>query len=504
MFKGKLLIGLFATCLATESPNHAQALDEPSGSLEIEFSSHEIEVSEDADIRLLFTGPLTAKHTDDVVVVTTEGEHEQAYKSRFVDVYSLEGDAFHHVASTHVPARHMDIWTYQDGVALLSAHSEGIDRFDASTGMFVPWLIIAEGSAKQKPLEKYYLSNFSRDLNGDDLDDIVYVSGEELIIRTQLHDEELADPVVLSTSPRSEPRFSLEIDSPLTPREVLQLQHSEVGWQFSIYPTDYDGDGVIDLAIPYFEPDNEEGGGLWIHQGLREDGWKTGSTQVPIVAPTLDSRTSQHLFRIQDFNNDGIGDAAVFRLGEERLSHMDFYFGRHERGETVFPKSADTSISLNGWSVRLTEFSDLDGDGDIDFCAAPSRRGVGRVLGNLVRRSVSLILECYLMNDGAFSDVPSKVLKLHHPTDTPMPATLADVTGDGILDFVAPARKNRLKVYVGTGDANVFATHPIVVDIQLPKNGETILFRDLNRDSKSDMLVVPLDTGHPVWVALSQ
>ena len=504
---------------------------------EIAYDSHEIDIGEESEVFFLFTGPFTGKDKDDLVIVTRPKEQDKAESAddseemRRLAVYSHEDGAFSRVISVGTTARLMDTWRFKEGVALLSAHSEGIDRFDPSAGTFESWLGIVDTESQPQSTEPEFWLNFSRDLNGDNLDDIVYVVDESLVARVQLPNGDLAEPVVISSSPGLEVRSRYPFDSPLTVVKSMALVETTTPavWQlqYSIYPIDYDGDGIGDVALPYFdgeaydrmrtEPQSNgeldadpekhplvEVSGLRIHRGLDGYGWAANPITVRVPAPPMLDEQPAHLFALQDFNGDGVDDAAVFYIVGGGLSYMDFFFGHRKDGETVFRDTADTRITMTSALVMVTELSDLDGDGDVDFCAVPMKIGFGTIVSGLVRRSVRLTLSCYLMTDGVYPEAPSKQLSRRLRLNVVAPDALADVTGDGILDVVLPTRRNRLEIFAGTGDADLFADQPIKVDLDLPKGDDAILFRDLNRDGKADMLVVRTEGGKPVWVALSR
>ena len=508
---------------------------------ELAYDSYEIDIGTDAEVLFRFTGSFTGRDVDDIVIVTMPEEEDVASESdgsqetRKLSIYSHDGDVFSRVISTEITRGLMDTWRFKEGVALLSAQSRRIDKFDLNSKTFRPWLEIGESDPQQRSTEPEFLFNFSRDLNGDGLDDIVYVVEESLFVRIQLPDGKLAEPVVLSTTPEADLRISYQLDSPQTLWKAAMYSDVAFALQYSLYPFDFDGDGVGDLAFPSWDQfgsesqdegenetarddsqDEEEHGtvqgttristvfGLRIHRGL--DGREWAAHPLSLRAPTisLGEGIPIHLFEAQDFNDDGIGDVATFGLDDPPKSLMSFFFGRRDGDEIVFGETADTSVAMKGWLVMMTDLSDLDRDGDVDFCVVPMDIEAGQAKPGLLRKSTHVTLSCYLMTDGVYPEEPSMQLSKTRQPNVPSPDALGDVTGDGILDVVVATRKNRLEVFAGTGDGDLFATDPMEINLELPDYGDAIIFRDLNRDGKADMLVYPLESGLPIWVALSR
>lgn len=510
---------------------------------ELAYDTYEIDVG-DAKVLIAFTAQLTKAEFDDLVLCTRAG------KVRQVSVYSFDGDTYSHAIAVDVPGDfYTDTWVSASGTSLLLARGDQLERLNPDAGIFEPWLDVGgdNGDQVHTPQEDssdaVFFFNFSRDLNNDGLDDLVYLTEEGMVVRVQRPDGGLSNPFVLSSSLAMDFRDKHHPNSPLTflyammrlaSADEQEANDDDAQWdamlaggmlpQSALYALDYDGDGRSDLAVPFYDrdppvaiadDDEEDVGesptrslldyfGLRIHRAMDDGGWAAGAVRAPAPTAPITAGINGFLFAVQDINGDGVADVVVSAVNtESRSSRMLFYYGRREQDRTVFTEPSDTSIESKGMWL-LTELSDLDGDGDVDFCAVPLKMGVGTVVGGLLRRSVRIELHCYRLIDGTYPEDPSESWRMRMRMNAPAPMTLADVTGDGLLDAVAPSRLSRLEVFPGTGGADLFVVDPLTIKLDLPKGGDTLVFRDLNRDGKADMLVVPEKSGNPVWVALSR
>ena len=466
------------------------------GGTELGYDSYRIDTGE-ADRRYLFAGRLTGRATEDLVVLSVTGQTVS------VGIYSRDGDTFTRVRLAEVPPSlwYFDVMRLGGEDALLARGRGDIYRFDPTTGTFEPLVsrpsrAHRSGGPEERERPLFPPFDFARDLNGDGLDDILRPFPEDsgFGVWIQRRDGGFADPVVLASEPDME--------------TGIGVGGFGFHYRHAIRRLDHDGDGVEDLALAVE-------GGLDIHRGLATGGWDADPTRVPLEAVAegrlffLGQEAGEFVVRpmlraVEDFNGDGVGDVATRTTSENQSStRYDFHFGLREGGGTLFRGASDTSIFIEG-TIALSEFSDLDGDGDWDFCAVPLKMGVGTVLSGLFRKSVRVDMNCYRMADGTYPREPSARWRKRIPLDVPSPGALADLTGDGLLDAVIPAGRTRLDVHPGTGGADLFAAEPIGVEVDLPAGEETIQFRDLNGDGRADLLVVSQDGGKPVWVALSR
>ncbi len=208
-------------------------------------------------------------------------------------------------------------------------------------------------------------------------------------------------------------------------------------------------------------------------------------------------QTRSLLYRVDDFNGDGVGDIATSTLEVgglfDQATRYDFYFGRRSGNATVFDGVPDTSISSDGVQGPL-ERSDLDGDGRVDFGMLSFKLGIGKIVSVLLTGSVSFNMNFYLMGKGGYAADPNvqRRVKLRLDLGSGRVAgnwiSVGDLTGDGIQDLLVQADADRVDVYPGTGTAELFAKRPIRVDVDLSDQG-SVRLADLNGDGKDDMFM---------------
>ena len=496
-------IGIVAAVVGTGAEGSADAA-------ELAYDTHEIDTGE-AEWRLILPGPLTGAATEDLVVYTRSGQ------TQGVAVFSDDGDGFSRLHTTDLPGDiyFLDLMRSADGVALVARGLGRFVRIDPATGALEPLLpgpppgggSDGSGTSEQRFYSPFFaVFDFARDLDGDGHDDVLvapWPMETELLpdavndfrVWIQRSGGEFADPVVFATTP--------QIDSYVSP---LREDAGTWQWAYEIRRIDHDGDGMDDLALL------AQDGGLAVHRGLAAGSWAARPVSYQIKAGTLSTRIDRsrgknlgrpHIRGVDDYNGDGVGDVATVTVTGWGSTRYDFHFGRREGGGTVLPETGDTSVSVEG-TIMLDDLSDLDGDGDWDLCAGSVDEGQETVFSVLFSGSVRVDLACYRMDDGVFAAAPSVQWSVRVPRNAPTPFAFADVTGDGFLDVVVPATGNGLEVYAGTGGSDLFAQDPTGVELLLPSSGGELRFRDLNRDGRADMLIVPQDSARPVRVALSR
>ena len=464
---------------------------------ELTYDSQEMDIG-DAVSETLLHGGLTGGDTDDLVVFT------HTDRTRTMSVYSHDGETWSRRHFGEVPSDivFVDMMEVGGEDRLLALRRGGIDWIEPTAWTPRAWLVAA--SMYKVAPQDVPAFDFARDVNGDGLDDIALPGFDGYTVWIQRPDGSLTAPVELAAPPTARTGF-----------------RSATYRARDIYGFDHDGDGRTDLAF-WVQ------GGLVVYPGAADGSFVADPVEIrpPLDLGTDDvtvsfgfggdiDETRSLLYRVDDFNGDGIGDiaASTIEVGGlfDQSTRYDFYFGRRTGNATVFGETPDTFISSEGVQGPL-ERSDLDGDGRLDFGMLSFKLGIGKIIAMLLRGSVSFDMNFYLMGEGGYPAEPTvqRRVKLRLDLGSGRVAgdwvSVGDLTGDGVKDLLVQVDATRFDVYPGTAEADLFAKRPIKVAVDLSDEGSVEL-ADLNHDGKDDMFMayrLPDEENLRVGVALSR
>ena len=486
------LYGAFATTVVVATFAAASA-----AFAELTYDNHVIDLGEVVS-RTVLHGRLTGGDTDDLIVFT------HADRARWMAVYAYDGKTWsrRHVGEVAPEIIFVDMMNLGGQDRLLALRRGRIDWIDPKTWEPRPWLTAAS-MYNLAPPDVPEL-DIARDLNGDRLDDIAVPGFHGYAVWTQRPDGSLSAPV--------------ELGAPASARTGFR---SATYRARDIYRFDYDGDGHVDLAF-------WDDGALVVYAGDADGGFVPDPIEVrmPLELDTDDltvsfgfggevDETRSLLYRVDDFNGDGIGDVATSTIEVgglfDQSTRYDFHFGQREADATVFREIPDTVISSEGVQGPL-ELSDFDGDGRLDFGMVSFKIGIGKIISVLLTGSVSFNMNFYLLGEGGYPAKPNvqRRTKLRLDLGSGVVAgnwvSVGDLTGDGVKDLVVQVDATRVDVYPGTGDADLFEQRPVEVEVNLSDRG-SVRLADLNGDGKDDMFMAyrrPDDESVRVGVALSR
>ena len=357
----------------------------------------------------------------------------------------------------------------------------------------------------------------TRDVNGDELDDLIVPDVDGFWVFIQMSDGAFADPVQIGTSTDMSRIYGAD-----------GYRYNPWG-QSRVHEMDYNRDGLSDLVFwneDHFEVHLQD------EHGLFESVPVTFMTDVSfdsddlgsLVAPEgVRSRRKDHgasgamtgrvLHSLTDINGDGVADLVVFSLkgGSSRFlgqtselwsmqSTYEVHFGAPMHDRTLFASDIGAAIHSDGIPFGL-ELHDFDHDGQVDVMFTIINPGIFKTIGMLVSalltQSVSMDLHFYRMAGDTYPDKPSVTRKIRttslsesgEKAAAHFPAVLiGDVNGDGRLDLLMQRGRDELRVFLGVPRPDLFAQRAQKVAVVMPNEEYTWLV-DLNEDDKQDLLL---------------
>lgn len=334
--------------------------------------------------------------------------------------------------------------------------------------------------------------DFIRDINGDDLDDIVVPDTAGYRVRLQRNDGTLGDEVVLQGSSAmsvSDGRVSFA-SRPLVSGEMTGDDlHDLAVWR---------GDELhVYTQLPGYRFDGEPRI-VTLRIGLQSEA-ELLSRQESFGAVNQEGLVETRVWSVEDLNGDGLPDILTESLLNKGVfdKENDFrlHLGRLD-GETIdYHEAEDALLASSGlqYGVQATDF---DGDGRKDLLLRKVQMSFGRVIRALLSGSVSLQLHFYRMTDGdtfaAEADFVTKTSVQFSVSSgqVDIPAIrVADFNADGIKDLMMQADQNELSFQFGVRTNKLFEKETVERAVRLPRNGELVSVEDLNDDGRADLVI---------------
>ena len=357
----------------------------------------------------------------------------------------------------------------------------------------------------------------TRDVNGDERDDLVVPDVDGFWVFIQMSDGVFADPVKIG------------------PFIEMGRIYRKEGYRYNpwaqgrVHEMDYNQDGLGDLAFwneDHFEVHLQDRRGLFasVPVTFTADVSFDSDDLGSLVAPEgVRQRRKDHgasgdmtgrvLHSLTDINGDGIADLVVFSLegGSNRFlgqtselwsmqSTYEVHFGTPIQGRTLFAPDVGAAIHSDGIPFGLVSH-DFDHDGQVDLMFTIINPGIFKAIGMLVSalltRSVSMDLEFYRMDGDIYPDKPDVTRKIRttslgqsgEKAAAHFPAVLiGDVNGDRRSDLLVQQERKELCVFLGVPGPDLFSRQPQKVAVTMP-NGEYAWLVDLNKDGKQDILL---------------
>ncbi len=211
------------------------------------------------------------------------------------------------------------------------------------------------------------------------------------------------------------------------------------------------------------------------------------------------NQTWKRVVRVADFDGKGGADLFTHTVESEGLfdkTHILQLHSRRDQAEFAFDASPEGRIDTNV-VIDTPVFSDVNGDGRLDFGMWSVDFGIGTIFGWLVSGTVDLEVSYYALGeDGTYPDEPNRreevevAFDLSSGKPTVPPWFLADTNGDGRPDLILGEGGDRLRVFLGDASEELFAEDPVVTRVRLPGNGRDLVSSaDVNGDGKADMVL---------------
>ena len=490
---------------------------------EFTFEQYEIATGA-AEHQTVLTGFLLGGTTAELVVVNVNEEDEHR-----LHIYAFDDDswALRQKATLRPEVSFVDVANIGGRDRLISYEEGHLNWFDPESAAEQPLVVVTSNAPP--PIDVIPHLDVTRDLNGDNRDDLVVPDSDGFWVFIQMDNGTFADPVKIGPS-----------------IEIGRIYAAD-GYRYNpwaearIHEMDYDQDGRSDLVFwneDHFVVHHQDERGLFSPVG------ETFTTEVAFDSDDLGSlvapdgvrgrrfdhgapgaMTGRVLHRLTDMNHDGIADLSVFSLhaGKSRflgqtseLWHMhstyEVHFGAPTPDGTVFGAEVSTMVRSDGIPFEIGA-SDFDHDGQVDVMFAVIDPGIFKIIGMLARgiatHSTLLDLNLYRMEDSAYPDErdASYKIKAYTPGDSGKKAMhfpsllFGDVNGDGRPDLLVQNGQKELYVFIGVPGPDLFARKPQKVAVVMPYEEYTWLV-DFNKDGRQDVLMHHPVTTEPYRVTM--
>jgi flagellin len=215
---------------------------------------------------------------------------------------------------------------------------------------------------------------------------------------------------------------------------------------FSLALEDLNGDGFLDLAAL-------SATGVTLRLGAGNGTLGAAST-ISVAGATA--------FKISDINSDGNLDLLIGQSSSGGKVVVNFGTGNGTFNNT-------TTITMNAGLVSALSVNDINGDGILDIITAGRNAAV---VGEVEYR--------FGVGDGTFGNVGSFTVS---GTANVSQLALADINGDGVLDFMGAQLNNTVRTRLGNGDGSFAA------EVSFASSLSSINVGDVNGDGVNDLLI---------------
>ncbi|MDE0009767.1 MAG: FG-GAP and VCBS repeat-containing protein [Candidatus Poribacteria bacterium] len=431
-----------------------------------------------------------------------------------------------------------DTWTPKHDVSLRPevlfvdvANIDGRDRLIMYERGYISWLdpesateslLVAVASNFQPPRrDEIPHVDITRDLNGDNRDDLVVPDVDGFWVCIQMSDGTFAEKVKIGSSTEME-------------RILGADGYRYDPWsQSRIHEIDFNRDGRKDLVFwneDHFKVHLQDERGLFSSK-VTTFMVNVGFDSDQLSPLATGDMIGSVLYSLADLNGDSVADLLVFKLSGKNISNKhssyEVHFGAPTSdGGTLFARDPDIAFESDEKIQIAMDQHDFNRDGQIDLMITTIN--IEFLKGSLWKRikgfmgdDIGLGLEFYQMEKGAYSGTPNTTRGIaldgvpshREPGWVPLDVVLrgathenrngeksyprafnttllvGDVTGDGRSDLIIGDHPRIMVVFVGVPGPEMFAQQPQVVRIAMPNDEEYTWLVDLNKDGMQDILM---------------
>ena len=342
----------------------------------------------------ILVGDLDKGSSRHLVLAGQDDNHEQRIAVYRIDVADSRGAVL--VASIFAEPQLIayDIGRFADHDELMFIVPGRILRYDLNANEFSDYMQVSS-FYRQTRTGGILPLDFFRDINDDELDDLILPDISGYRIRLQREDGTLGRETLLEDS------------------VIMRLSGGTVRFDGrSLFSGDMDFDGLVDLGfwrgdalgiyyqqadLLYREQPQVRSSGLDV---LTED--EKRALQAGLGAVDQKGLTEKDIQSVNDLNGDKIPDImieATFSEGMfDRRNEFSLHLGRQDGSNVVYDRSEDALLASEGLQFGLIS-TDIDGDGKLDLIVRKAKLSFGRLIRALFSGTVPLEIQFYRMNE---------------------------------------------------------------------------------------------------------